>query len=221
MFQRVVKLAPENFEGYSTLGGLLVVEGKYADSIQVLKHSLEIRPTLEAYSNLGTAFFGLRRFGDAAEMYQQGLKLDDRDSLIWGNLGDALYWTPGRRDEAAAAYRKAAVLATSKLQVNQRDSILLAFRATYNAMAGNKREALSDLQHARQLMPADPEVNFRAALVYNHLGDTQRCLAALEKAVAAGYPASAIRDTPDFDHLRDNPRVQQLLGNKRPAQRPT
>jgi tetratricopeptide (TPR) repeat protein len=212
MFQRVVKLTPENFQGYSNLGAVLSVEEKYSESVQVLKRSLEIRPTLEAYSNLGTAFFSLRRFSEAAQSYQQGLKLDDRDSLIWGNLGDALYWTPGRRSEAEAAYRKAISLASAKLQVNPKDSTVLAFRATYDAMVGDKSSALADLQDALRLAPADPEVNFRAALVYDHVGDTEHCLASLEKAVEGGYPPSAIRDTPDFDHLRDQPRLQKLLG---------
>ncbi|HSB75851.1 MAG TPA: tetratricopeptide repeat protein, partial [Terriglobales bacterium] len=214
MFQRVVKLAPLSSEGYSNLGAALVLQGKYSESIQVFKRAIEIRPTLEVYSNLGTVLFALRRFPEAAQMYQDGLKLDDRDSMIWGNLGDALYWAPGRREEAASAYRKAISLATAKLQINPRDGSLLAFRATYHAMAGDKAAALSDLRQALQLAPADPEVSFRAALVFNHLGDTEHCLAALEKAVAGGYPASQIRDTPDFDHLRNNPRVERLLSKK-------
>jgi len=211
MFERVVQLTPENFQGYSNLGALLIAQGQYSKSIDALERSIEIRPTLEAYSNLGGAYFAVRRFEEAAQMYQKGLTLDDRDSLIWGNLGDALYWTPGRRTEAAAAYRKAIYRAASKLQVNPRDATLLAFVATYNAMVGNKSAALSNLQHALDLAPKDAEVRFRAALVYNQLGDTEHTLSALEKAIAAGYPKSAIRDTPDFDHLRDNPRVQTLL----------
>jgi serine/threonine-protein kinase len=211
MFERVVQLTPENFQGYSNMGALLIAQGQYSKSIDALERSIEIRPTLEAYSNLGGVYFALRRFDEAAQMYQKGLNLDDRDSLIWGNLGDALYWTPGRRTEAAAAYRKAISRAASKLQVNPRDATLLAFVATYNAMVGNNTAALSNLQHALELAPKDAEVRFRAALVYNQLGDTEQTLSALEKAIAAGYPPSAIRDTPDFDHLRDNPRVQTLL----------
>jgi eukaryotic-like serine/threonine-protein kinase len=211
MFQRVVELAPENFQGYSNLGALLVAQGQYSKSIQALERSIEIRPTLEAYSNLGGSYFALRRFADAARMYQQGLNLDDRDSLIWGNLGDALYWTPGRRMEAATAYRKAITAAGSKLQVNPRDATQLAFMATYNAMVGDRTAAMSDIQRALELSPADADVKFRAALVYNHFGDTEQTLSFLEKAVVAGYPASAIRDTPDFDHLRDSHRIQALL----------
>ncbi|HEV2114415.1 MAG TPA: tetratricopeptide repeat protein [Terriglobales bacterium] len=214
MFQRVIKLAPENFQGYSNLGAALTIQGKYTESIQALKRSIELRPTLEAYSNLGAALFALRRFSEAAETFQQGLKLDDREPIAWGNLGDALYWAPGRREEAAAAYRKAISLSDAKLQINAQDATVMAFRATYHAMVGDKAEALSDARHALQLAPGDAEVNFRAALVYTHLGDTQQCVLFLEKAVGAGYPASAIRDTPDFDALRNNPRIEKLLAKQ-------
>ena len=211
MFQHVIDLTPENFRGYSNLGAVLLTQGENSKAIHVLERSIEIRPTLEAYSNLGGAYFALRQFSDAAHVYDQGLKLDDRDSLIWGNMGDALYWTPGRRHEAESAYRKAISIASSKLQVNPRDATLLAFVATYHAMLEDKNSAITYEQRALELAPKDAEVSFRAALVYNHFGDTATTLSFLERAIAAGYPAAAIRDTPDFDPLRDNPRVQALL----------
>jgi serine/threonine-protein kinase len=210
-FQRAATLAPENFEVYWSLGAVLAAQGDYAEAIRVLRRSIEIRPTLEAYSNLGTAYFSLRKFAESAEMYQNALDLDDRDSMIWGNLGDALYWAPGRRTEAAAAYRKAISRAEAKLHVNPHDANLLAFLATYKAMTGEQAAATADVQHAIELAPDDGDVRFRAALVYNHFGYIERTLASLEKAVAVGYPATAIRDTPDFDHLRDDTRIHALL----------
>jgi serine/threonine-protein kinase len=211
MFQRVIDLTPENFRGYSNLGAVLLTQGENSKAIHVLERSIEIRPTLEAYSNLGGAYFALRQFSDAAHAYDQGLKLDDRDSLIWGNMGDALCWTPGRRHEAESAYRKAISIASSKLQVNPRDATLLAFVATYHAMLEDKSSAITYAQRALELAPKDAEVSFRAALVYNHFGDKATTISFLERAIAAGYPAAAIRDTPDLDPLRDNPRVQALL----------
>jgi serine/threonine-protein kinase len=213
-FRRVTTLTPENFEAYTNLGAVLSASGDYAQAITVLQRSVEIRPTLESYSNMGTAYFASRKFRDAAQMYKQGLKLDDHDSMIWGNLGDALYWTPDRRTESGAAYRKAIALAQAKLKVNPRDANLLAFMATYKAMTGDKTDATADVQHAIELAPGDADVRFRAALVYDQLGDVERTVASLEKAVAAGYPGTAIRDTPDFDHLRDNPRIQALMAKR-------
>jgi tetratricopeptide (TPR) repeat protein len=211
MFRRVVELAPDNFRGYSNLGGIYVTEGHYSESIEALKRSIELRPTLEAYSNLGTAYFGLRRYAESAEICEQALKLDDHDWLLWGNYGDALYWTPGRHAEASRAYRTAISLSGVKLQVNPRDATLLAFLATYHAMLGQKQMAVNNLQKALELAPVDADVRFRAALVYNQFGDTNQCLSALEKAVAAGISDSTIKDTPDFDHLWQNPRFQSLV----------
>jgi hypothetical protein len=54
-------------------------------------------------------------------------------------------------------------------------------------------------------------VQFRAALLYNHFGETERTLSFLNKAVSVGYPLAAIRDTPDFDGLRSDTRFQALL----------
>jgi len=139
------------------------------------------------------------------------LKLDKTSWLSWGNLGDASYWAPGMRQQASNAYREAIRLADEKLRVNPRDGYTWAFRATYLAMTDKKEEALASLQKALSFSPTDPDVQFRAALVYNHFGETDRTLEWLQKAVAAGVPATFVRSTPDFDHLRDDPRLQALL----------
>ena len=52
---------------------------------------------------------------------------------------------------------------------------------------------------------------FRAAILHNHFGKTGKTLDFLGKSVAAGYSRNVIRDTPDFDYLRNDPRFQALL----------
>ena len=209
-FKKVIELAPANYRGFSNLGGMYVAQGKYTQALAPLDKSIGIRPNLEAFNNLGYAYFQLRRFSDAASAFQRGLNLDDSDWLLWGDLGDSLYWSGGSRAEAIAAYEKAIVRGDEKLRVNPRDTTVLAFLADYNAMSGHRQKAVEQIERAIALSPQDGEVRLRAAIVYNQLGDTERCLASLEKAVAVGYSAEVIRDTPDFDQLHSNAHFRAL-----------
>ena len=81
-------------------------------------------------------------------------------------------------------------------------------------MRDEKKAALESLQGALRLTPDDPETRFKAALIYNRFGDLPETLSWLEKAAAVGFSRTTIRDTPDFDDLRNNDRFQKLLGQK-------
>lgn len=211
MFSKVVDLSPDNFRGYSNLGAMYVLQGRYSDSVEVLNKSLAIRPTVPAYSNLGNAYFGLRRFEDAARTYEEGLKADTKNWRLWGNLGDARYWIPQQRAQAPEAYRKAISLAEAELRVNPRNHDLLGLLATYEAMLGEKQAALTALNRALVINPKSPDLLYRAALVHNHFGETDLTLKWLGKALAAGFSPMTVRNAPDFDSLRDKPRFQRLM----------
>ncbi len=153
----------------------------------------------------------MRRYPDSAESLEQALKIDPNDWLNWGGLGDALFQIPARRAEARAAYRKAIELSKPRLAVNPRDASVLAFTADYYAMLDERSQANEQLARALENAPADAEVLFRAAILYNHFGDTDKTLDFLSKSIAAGYPRTAIRDTPDFDHLAGESRFRNLI----------
>jgi eukaryotic-like serine/threonine-protein kinase len=209
-YKKVIELAPNNFRGYSNLGAMYVAQGKYMEALAPLNKSIEIRPNVRAFNNLGNAYFELHQFSEAANAFQRGLNLDDSNWLLWGNLGDAIFWSGVQRPRAMAAYENAIAGAKKKLQVNPKDSTVLALSADYNAMIGHLNKAVEEIEQAMALAPANGEVRFRAAIVYNQLRDSDRCLGSLEKAIAAGYSPQIIRDTPDFDHLHNNPRFRAL-----------
>ena len=91
------------------------------------------------------------------------------------------------------------------------DATILAFTADYYAMLDQEREARDQMARALQTAPEDADVLFRAAILCNHFGDPGKTLDFLTKSVAAGYSRTLIRDTPDFDHLKDDPRFSALL----------
>ncbi len=211
MFSHVVSLAPDSFTGYSNLGGVRAFEGKYAEAVPLFEKSLSIRPTGDARSNLATAYFQMHRYADSAAQFEQAVQLDSKNYIFWGNLGDAYYWAPGRRSEAPAAYGQAITIGEEKLRLNPNDAVLLSSLAIYHAMRGEKKPALDNLDSALRLQPKSPELLFNAGIFYQQLGDTTRALDALEKAVSLGISPQYLRDTPNFDALRDHPRFVALI----------
>ncbi len=209
---QVTELVPDSFVGYGNLGNTYLQEGEYAKAVPMLERSVAIRPTAQNTSNLGTAYFQLRRYSEAARTYETAVQLDSADYEVWGNLGDAYYWAPEERGKSAAAYGRAIELANESIQVNPRNAELISYIAGYYAMSGQHLAAVHDIQQALQISPDNAEVLASAAQVYKQLGETDECLRYLEKAVAAGYSATTIRDTPNFDSLHGQERFERLAG---------
>ena len=91
MFKEVINLAPDNFRGYSNLGGIYVLQGRYQEAIPILEKSASIRPSVQVYDNLGYAYFFMHKFDAAVHNFKEGLMYDRSSWLSWGNLGDAYY----------------------------------------------------------------------------------------------------------------------------------
>lgn len=216
MFQKVIALAPESYGAYVNLGATYNNMGEYGNSIEPLKKSISIRPSYAGYVNLGVAYAGLKRFTDEAAAYEEAIRLDPHEFIIWGNLGEARYYS-GHKEQAMAAYRKAIELAGEERKVNPHDPDVLSNLANYYSILGDRDRALSYLQQALQYGHNDKDVLVDAASVYNHLGDSGVAVEWLEKAIHAGYPASRIAGTPEFKNLSDNPGYQQLTAKAKPS----
>jgi eukaryotic-like serine/threonine-protein kinase len=214
MFSQVIALTPDSIRGYYNLGATYNSQGRYADAIGMLQHSISIRPTATAYTNLGNAYFFLRRYAEAAGAYEEAVKLRQTDYVLWWNLGDGYYWTPGKRAQAAEAYRQAIALALKGVPLDPRDAYRLGVLAYCHAMLAERKPALDYLQRGLKLASQDSEMRFKAALVYNQFAETSVALNWLRSAVASGLSITVIRDTPNFDSLRSDPRFQELIQAK-------
>jgi serine/threonine-protein kinase len=210
-YRQVVALAPDSFQGYSNMGAAFYALGRYADAIGMFEKSISIRPTYFGYSNVATVYFQMRRFEDSSRTFEKALELDNSDYQLWGNLGDANYFTPGGKARAAEAWRRAIALGEARLRVNQRDFTVLADLANYHAALGERDAARRYLRSALDAASGEADVLYKAALVHTLLGETEAAFGQMEKALRAGYPVFLLRDNAFFESLRGDGRFDSLI----------
>ena len=212
MLERVVELTPDSYKGYSGLGVAYVYQERWPEALAAMERSVEIKPSVPGYSNLATLyFFQEARYFAAARMYEEALKLDERNYFIWGNLGDARYWGPDEQSRAAVAYERALSLAEELRRTTPQDSALLGDMALYNAMLGREALALEFVRDALTLAPDDPELQLLAAQTYQQLGRTDAALQLLEQALDGNITPPLVFQNPWFESIRDTAEFQALV----------
>ena len=93
------------------------------------------------------------------------------------------------------------------------DATLNSRMALYCAYVGAKKEALSKARSALLIAPALPDIQFRAALTHELIGDSNAAITALLEAARLGYPLNLIETAPDLLNLRRDARYQQFIIN--------
>ena len=160
-YRQVVQLTPSSASAHNNLGAVLQMQGSQAEAAKAFERSLRLEPSRAAYSNLGSSYYYLGDFERAAATYAKATALASQDRVVWGNLADALWQIPARRDEAIAIYRRAIALAERDLVQTPRDAPLTAELAYYYAQTGE----LGAVRAAGEGSPgAGPQRSVRALL---------------------------------------------------------
>jgi len=207
--EQVIQLTPDNPKGYRDLGGLLTQMGQYEKAVEVLEKSPV--KTEEIYSNLGTVRFFQQRYRDAVDAFERAARLNSKSYIVLGNLADAYRWAPGLSAKAPEMYRRAIAEANRELAVNPNAAGTLVSVAVYEAKLGEPRLALPAMEKALRLAPGNTDVAFQSVLVYELVGDRERALRILETTLQTGYSFGEVSGEPELNHLRKDPRYQQML----------
>jgi adenylate cyclase len=213
-FQRALEIAPDDARTYLSLGGVHLEMGDVARAIEMFDRSNKIAPTGLALTNLGTAYYRLGRFADAASAYEAALKLDAKAPLLHGNLGDA-YLRLNRKADAVREFTAARELALGALRVNNKDARSMSRAAVFEAKLGLKAEAAAHAAQAVALAPGDPYVQYKQAVVAALIGDRTAAFRALEQALTLGYKAEDARNDYDLATIKNSPEFSALLNNHR------
>jgi tetratricopeptide (TPR) repeat protein/TolB-like protein len=209
-FRRVTELAPRNVKGYNNLGGLLYRLERRDEAIEVLERSLAVEPNAEAYSHLGTLHFEDARFGDAAEMFERAVELSPDDYLRVGNLAGAYYWG-GEPERAKDTFRRAIALGEQRLASGVSDPYLAPTVAGYYGMVGETTRGHELLDKAVVADPQEAQLMATIAESYEDLGDRDRALEWIGRALAGGVSTDWIDRHPSLNRLTQDPRYRDVV----------
>lgn len=217
-FRKMAVLVPDSYSAYRSLAGVLYQLGQVDEAIAMSMKSLQLRPSAEAYSNLGTIEFSRGRYVESAKYFEIAVELNPSRHVLWGNLGDACIMVSELRARALQAYRQALQLADREVLLNPRDADLHASSATYLQGLGEHARAVSEVEQARALAPDALDYLFLAALVYEAAGRREDALGAVAEAARKGYAPLEIKRHPQLARLREDTRfrlIQDLLDRPR------
>ncbi|MBN2242512.1 MAG: protein kinase [Acidobacteria bacterium] len=215
-FLKVIELEPDSYRAYASLGGIYLYLGEFERAGDVFNRSLAIAESPQAYSNLAASYILQGRSESAVPLLEKAALMQGAGHDVWGNLAEAYSQTESLSGKAAAAYERAAELASRYLEVNPDKADTRVRLAFYCIKLGRRERALEEVARIRGLAQEDPEVPFRTALVYELAGAREKALEALAQAMDQGFSQALIEAASDLARLRRDRGYRDLLDRQSP-----
>jgi len=210
-FVIVTDLNPFSAGAYSNVGALYFYLDRRQEAIEMFTLSLEIKEELNAWSNLATLHFYEKNYAEAAIAFENALALsDDASYRTWGYLATS-YKMSGQTDKVAEADRNAINLALRVLDMNPRDRGVLASLSIYYASLPIADSSHFYVNQLIALAPTDPQQLSTIGEAYEMLGDRDKAIEWMTKALEGGFALAEIVDYPGFDDLVNDPNFKPVL----------
>ncbi len=203
--RRAIELNPNYVTGRLWYSYFLGMSARFDEALTQVRRSLEVAPlTPIAHQALSWAYYHARRYQESVATGRSLIANEPQYGLGHITLSVALWHTKKYKEAIIAALRGTELLG--------RSPYTLTWLASAYATAGEHDEAHAILDEIQRMSAKRYVSPYLLAMVYCNLGDCERALVELERALA-------IRDgrlvwlgvDPQFDELRDHPRFDELL----------
>lgn len=210
-YEKAAVMAPDVATVFGGKGATHWMMGNVDEAIAAYEQSLRIKPSRQAYTNIGSLHFNAGRFEEAITYQKKALELAPNDHRVWGRLAEANHFNQNPIG-AKEAYARAAELAEKNVKVNPSDWKTIALMGTYYAHLEQSEKARELSDRAVELTKGDPEAYLLKALTHLQLGDEETALLSLEKSIQQSDQYRQFLETDPFlQSLKNNPRFQALL----------
>lgn len=118
----------------------------------------------------------------------------------------------GRHHEASLAYQRGLDATAKHVELNPDDARAVVLGAGAFARLGKKGRAQEWVDRAMSLASDDDAILYNAGCALAVLGENEKALDALERAITAGLAGGDwIPQDPDWTQLRGHPRFRELI----------
>jgi TolB-like protein/Tfp pilus assembly protein PilF len=203
-FRRAIELAPSYARAYRSLAVHLRNLGRFEEALTMVRRAGELDPLSPgAYNQEGAILYMSHRYEEAIAKFQQLLRVDPRYTPAYFYMA-LTYAQMGRYEEALAALQE------TDPQASHPDA--LTVRGYVLARLGQQEDARRILARLGELSASRPVSTFPDAVIRVGLGEYDRALGLLERAVEErAWQVRLLKVEPIFDPLRSDPRFRTLL----------
>lgn len=106
LFGHAIRVTENNYKAYHGLGMAYHGLGKDEQAIDLIRHSISLKPDNRAHVDLGVVYLSKMRFQDAQREFNEALKLKPDNAKAYNNLGVSLVFQE-KYDEAVRHFREA------------------------------------------------------------------------------------------------------------------
>lgn len=201
-YKRALELNPNSADTHDLYGRLCTALERYDEAIALLQRAHELDP-LTHRVELATTFLRAGRFEEAERVATNAARLDPHDARIFATLGWARF-KQGRVDEGLADLERAVSLAGGDIWLAQ-----LGEAYGLSGRTEKAQEVLRRLEDPGRATPASP---YHLAYIHTGLGNVERAIDYLERAIAEGGGTMfSVKGSFLFAPLREHPRFTALL----------
>lgn len=210
--RHAIELDPQSAEAHAARGLAESLRNNYEAANIEFETALRLDPQLfDAYFFYGKSCFTEGRTEKAADLFATASHVKPGDYQAPSMRG-LCFRALNRTREACEAFGDCLYNVERHLQIYPNDAraICLGLDSLYEL--GDRARALEWADRAGSMDPEEPAVLYNVACAYALLGERDRSIDSLDRALRQGYSHKAwIEKDPDFSSVRDHPRFKALL----------
>lgn len=211
-FRRAIELNPNYANAHHWYAEYLSLIGQHETAIREAERARELDPVSSIINTwVGSRYFFARQYDSAIQQYRNVVELDPDFVPAHLALGQAY--------EQKKLFREAISELEGAVRLSGGSPVYMAALAHAYGISGRKGDTLRLIDDLTKLGSRKYVASFDMAIAWLGLGDKERALAALERAVKDRSPRLLfLIIEPRFDPLRSDPRFEALVKRVGPPQ---